>query len=202
MRLLTALALSIAVASPVAAETIAIPFAPPINRAMTYSIVQHRPIGGKSSSFSATRELRFERSGTGYLLHCTLISIDSDAPDEGAAAFRAAMTPLTGVAMTFRVGASGKITGLDDLDSIWQSVARGQKAMQDSLKDGPRKKAATAVGALFASLSPEARLALLAGELQPLFLFAGSQVEAGPGGRGVKTVAGSPRRKSSRNGSR
>ncbi len=192
MRAFAALLLMVALASPAAAEMIAIPFAPPLGKTLTYRIVQHRPVGGKPSSFTAERDLRFERDGAGYLLRCTLKTIDSDAPDEGAAAFRAAMTPLTGIAMTFRVDAGGKITGLDNLDGIWQSVERRQKAMQDGLKDGPRKKAATAIGALFASLSPEARLALLAGELQPLFLFAGSQVEAGRAGRGVKTVAGSP----------
>lgn len=192
MRVLAVLLLTIAVTSPAAAQTIPIPFAPPLGKTLSYRIVQHRAVGGKPSSFTAARELRFERDGSGYLLRCTLKAIDSDAPDEGAAAFRAAMTPLTGIAMTFRVDAGGEITGLDNLDGIWQSVERGQKAMHDGLKDGPRKKAATAVGALFASLSPEARLALLAGELQPLFLFAGSQVEAGPAGRGVKTVAGSP----------
>lgn len=192
MRALAAIVLTLAAASPAAAETIAIPFAPPVDQRLTYRIVQHRPVGGKPSRFTAARELRFERDGAGYLLRCTLTSIDSDAPDEGAAAFRAALTPLTGIAMTFRVDAAGRITGLDNLDSVWQSVERGQKAMQDGLKDGPRKKAAAAVGTLFASLSPPARLALLAGELQPLFLFAGSQVEAGPAGRGVRTVAGSP----------
>lgn len=184
--------LSVAIVAPAAAETIAIPFAPPLDRTLTYRIVQHRPVGDRPSSFSAIRELRFERDGAGYILHCTLKSVDSDAPEEGAASFRAAMTPLTDIAMDFRVDGNGKIIGLDDLDAIWQAVERGQKAMQDGLKDGPRKKAAIAVAALFASLSPEARLALLAGELQPLFLFAGSQVESGPAGRGVRTVAGSP----------
>lgn len=184
--------LSIMIVAPAAAETIAIPFAPPLDRTLTYRIVQHRPVGGRPSSFSAVRTLRFERDGAGYVLHCTLKSVDSDAPEEGAASFRAAMTPLAGIAMDFRVDGDGKIVGLDDLDGIWQAVERGQKAMQDGLKDGPRRKAATAVAALFASLSAEARLALLAGELQPLFLFAGSQVESGSAGRGVRTVAGSP----------
>ncbi|MGB3928524.1 MAG: hypothetical protein WBL20_06140, partial [Sphingobium sp.] len=43
----------------------------------------------------------------------------------------------------------------------------------------------------FAALAPEARLALLAGEFQPLFLFAGVSVEDGAG-RQLRTQAGSP----------
>ncbi|WP_254797996.1 hypothetical protein [Sphingobium sp. AS12] len=45
------------------AEAIAIPFAPPVDQRLTYQIEQHRPVEGKVSRFSATRDLRFERGG-------------------------------------------------------------------------------------------------------------------------------------------
>ena len=79
-----------AAAQPVAAERIAIPFAPPVGQQLAYDIDQHRPIAGKDSRFSAHRTVRFERVGDGYQLYAVLRSLDSDASDAAAASFRAA----------------------------------------------------------------------------------------------------------------
>lgn len=182
----------VVLSQPVAAQGIPIPFAPPTDSALVYRIEQHRPVEGATRRFSATRDLRFERAGEGYILQATLRDIDSDAPAAGAEPYRAALTPLVGVVLRFRVDGQGRIVGLDDIDAAWDAVQAGIDGMLAKFPpDTPRHKAAANVKALFASLSPDGRLSLLAGEVQPLFLFAGSSVEGGEG-RGLRTVAGSP----------
>lgn len=182
--------MTIALAQPVAAQTIAIPFAPPTDRPLTYRIEQHRPVAGKVSGFTATRDLRFERAGEGYILAVTLRAIDTDAPASGAEPYRAALGPLVGIAMRFRLDGRGRIVALDDADAVWAKVQAGVDKMAVG-SDGDRQRAAQNVRALFDSLSVEGRLSLLAGELQPLLLFAGSDVVGGTG-RGLRSVAGSP----------
>jgi hypothetical protein len=182
--------MAIALTQPVAAQTIAIPFAPPTDRALTYRIEQHRPVAGKVSAFTATRDLRFERAGEGYALTVTLRAIDTDAAASGAQPYRAALGPLVGIAMRFRLDGQGKIVALDDEDAIWAKVRAGVDAVAAGA-DSERQEAAQKVRALFDSLSVEGRLSLLSGELRPLFLFAGSDV-AGGAGRGLRSVAGSP----------
>ncbi|NWK94163.1 hypothetical protein DM806_00325 [Sphingobium lactosutens] len=180
-------------AQPAAAELVPIAFAPPVGRDLVYHIEQSRIVEGQKSRFSATRSLRFERVGQAYLLHATLRTIDSDAPAAATQSWRAALTPLVGVEMGFRVDATGKIVGLDDMEKVWGSVEQGLARMMTGFApDSAQYRAAGAVQALFAGLPPEGRLALLAGEYQPLFLFAGGEVEDDAVGRGVRTMAGSP----------
>lgn len=178
------------VASPAWAEPIVLPFAPPIDQALTYRIEQHRPVAGKVSAFTAIRDLRFDRAGDGYGLSVTLRSIDTDAPAAGAEPYRAALEPLVGITMRFRLDGRGQVVALDDMDAVWGRVQAGLKAMLTG-PEGDRQRAAKNVQALFDGLSPEGRLALLAGEIRPLFLFAAGEVEDGAG-RGLRTVAGSP----------
>ena len=174
------------------AEAIAIPFAPPVDQRLTYQIEQHRPVEGKVSRFSATRDLRFERAGDGYILHATLRAIDSDAPASGAEPYAAALTPLIGVEHHFHVDAAGQIIALDNMDAVWSAVQAGlAKMLAAFAPDTPRHRSLLSVQALLSGLSLDGRLALLAGELRPLFLFAGGKVEDGAG-RGVRTVAGAP----------
>jgi len=182
-----------AAAQPVAAERIAIPFAPPVGQQLAYDIDQHRPIAGQESRFSAHRTVRFERVGDGYQLYAVLRSLDSDASDAAAASFRAALTPLIGVEMRFHLDSQGKIIALDDDEAVWSAVEHGLETMMAQFApDTPRHRAAQSVRTLFDGLARDGRLALLAGEYQPLFLFAASEVEDGAHGRGVRTMAGSP----------
>lgn len=182
----------IAFAQPGVAETITIPFAPPVDRAFTYLIEQHRPVDGKSARFTSVRNLRFTRAGEGYTLIATLREIDSDAAEHRAAPYRAAMGPLIGLELHFRLDDRGRIVSLDDAEAVWAKVRNGVDAMLAGFPpDSDRYRAAKNVQALFAALSPESRLALLAGEFQPLFLFAGVTVEDGAG-RQLRTQAGSP----------
>lgn len=180
-------------ASPALAETVAVAFAPPTDRVLAYHIEQHRPVAGKLSRFTADRELRFERAGDGYILHVTLRRVDSDAPGDGGEAYRAALTPLIGVEHRFHLDAKGKIVALDNSEAVSEAVIKELRQMLARFPAGsPRNRTAGNVLRLFEGLPPEGRLAMLAGEIQPLFLFAASGVEDGAGGRGLRTMAGSP----------
>lgn len=192
LRRWVAFALALATPGLARADDIAIPFAPPTDRALTYVIEQHRPVDGSVQRFTATRDLRFEPAGDGYILSATLSAIDSDAPASAAEPFAAALTPLIGVALRFRLDRGGRVVALDDMDAVWATVQAGLAQMLTNFApDTPRHRAARSVQTLFAGLAPEGRLALLAGEFQPLLLFAGSAVADGTG-RGVRTMAGSP----------
>jgi hypothetical protein len=188
-KMLTGMAM-MASASAATAGTIAIPFAPPLDRTLSYRIEQHRPVEGKVSEFTATRDLRFDRDGEGFGLTVTLRAIDTNAPPSGAEPYRAALEPLVGIAMRFRLDAKGQFIGLDDMDGIWAKVQSGVDAMASGAQ-GDRQRAAKNIQALFAGLSPEGRLSLLSGEVRPILLFAAGDVEDGAG-RGLRTVAGSP----------
>ncbi|MFC3442130.1 hypothetical protein ACFOKF_13215 [Sphingobium rhizovicinum] len=189
MRRILAAALLL-VAQPAWAERIVLPFAPPTDRPLVYRIEQYRPVAGKVSAFTAIRDLRFERTGEGYVLSVTLRSIDTDAPAAGAEPYRAALEPLVGIPMRFHLEARGQVVALDDMGAVWSRVQAGLKAMLNG-PNADRQRAAKNVQALFDGLSPEGRLALLAGEIRPLLLFAASEVEDGAG-RGLRTMAGSP----------
>lgn len=191
IRALLALA-ALAVPATAFAETVAIPFAPPLGKALHYRIDQQRALADRPVHFVTDRDVRFEKEGDVLLLVATLRRLDTDAPSAQAAPYRAALQPLTGVEMRFVLDPAGRIASLRDGDAVWAKVTGG---LADMLRTLPEKSedraAALRVRALFDSLGAEGRIALLAGEYQPLFLFAGSGVEDGPG-RGVRTVAGSP----------
>ncbi|PZU66508.1 MAG: hypothetical protein DI554_05905 [Sphingobium sp.] len=182
--------LSLAFASPALAAPVAIGFAPPTGQDLLYRIEQHRPVDGRDSLFRADRILRFEKAGDGYILHVTLRSLDSDAPGAGADAYRAALSPLIGVEHRFRLDAHGKIVGLDNVDDVRAAMEKALNAMVARAPEGSAgQRTAKNVLALLDGLTPEGRLALLSGEVQPLLLFVDSEVDdARP--RGVRTMAG------------
>lgn len=191
IRALLALA-ALAVPAAALGETVAIPFAPPLGRALHYRIDQQRGLADQTVRFVTDRDVRFEKEGDVLLLVATLRRLDTDAPSAQAAPYRAALQPLTGVEMRFVLDPGGRIASLRDSDAVWAKVTGGLAAMLRTLpKRSEDRAAALRVKALFDSLGTEGRIALLAGEYQPLFLFAGFGVEGGAG-RGVRTVAGSP----------
>lgn len=184
--------LSLAFASPALAAPVAIGFAPPVGQDLLYRIEQHRPVEGRDSLFRADRVLRFEKAEDGFILHVTLRSLDSDAPGAGADAYRAALSPLVGVEHRFRLDARGKIVALDNIDAVRATMEKALNAMVARAPEGsPGQRTARNVLTLLDGLTPEGRLALLAGEIQPLLLFVDSEVDdATP--RGVRTMAGPP----------
>lgn len=175
------------------AEEVRIGFAPPVGRDLSYRIEQQRPVAGQMRHFSADRLLRFDRDRAGgYILHVTLNRIDTDAPGDGGEPYRVALSPLIGVRLDFRVDAQGRIGGLEDMDAVWSRVETGLAAMRTGFAEGSaRHKAVSNVLALLSGQTAEGRLALLAGEIQPLLLFADSAIDdARP--RALRTSAGSP----------
>ncbi len=191
--LLAGLAFLLAIAAqPASAQAIQIGFAPPVDRTYDYRIEQHRPVEGRVTRFTATRTIRFERAADGYALHMMLRTLDSDAPGEGAAAWRAALEPLVGIDLAFHLDGTGKIVALENSEAVAQAIeAALQKAIAAAAEGSPGQRGARNVLTLFSGLSPEGRQALLSGELQPMLLFANSSIDA-TAGKGLRTMAGAP----------
>lgn len=197
MRAWGALAFGIALLSPALAkaEQIQIGFAPPVDRDIAYHIEQDRPVAGQMARFTADRTLRFARDETragGYTLRMTLRAIDTDAIGDGGEAYRAALSPLTGMELVFRLDDVGHIIALDNIADVWTKVeARLRATTASSAEGSARHRAASNVLTLFSAQSDDGRLALLGGEIQPLLLFASSRMDdAQP--RTLRTSAGSP----------
>ncbi|WP_336972687.1 hypothetical protein [Sphingobium aromaticiconvertens] len=197
MRACLALASALALLLPslAQAEEIRIGFAPPVDRDLAYHIEQQRPVAGQMARFTADRTLRFAKDGQGeggYTLNITLRAIDTDAAGDGGEPYRAAFSPLVGVGLHFRLDAMGRIIALDNMTDVWAKVEARLRAMTASNAEGSaRHRAATNVLTLFGAQSDEGRLALLAGEIQPLLLFASSALnDQRP--RTLRTTAGSP----------
>lgn len=190
--LLTPFALVTPAAAQGRAGTVAIGFAPPLATSYLYRIEQKRLIEGRESRFVTERLLRFDKAPDGYWLSVTLRRVDTDAPAAGAEPFRAALLPLVGIQHRFLLDANGQVKSLEDDAAIVARAADSLRRMQaDFPQGGPRHRAATNILTLLSGLSAEGRLALLSGEVRPLFLFANTIVLGGEG-RGLKSMAGSP----------
>jgi hypothetical protein len=177
---------------PARAETVAIGFAPPVGTPLRYHIEQRRPAGAAIATFTATRDLRFERATDGYTLFLTLRAIDCDMAGDVADQYRAALSPLIGIEHHFHVDAGGRITGLDNLDVVWVAVEKGLRAMVAGAAEGSvRRRTADNVLTLLSGQSAEGKFAVLAGEIRPMLLFANSAIDTDKP-RGLETSAGSP----------
>ena len=177
------------------AEEIHIGFAPPVDHDLAYHIEQLRPVAGQMTRFTADRMMRFAKAGQGeggYTLNVTLRAIDTDAAGDGGEPYRAALSPLVGVELHFRLNATGRIIALDNMADVWAKVEAGLRAMTAGNVEGSaRHRAASNVLTLFGAQSNEGKLALLAGEIQPLLLFASSALDDQQP-RTLRTTAGSP----------
>jgi hypothetical protein len=192
-RLALASAFALLLPSLAQAEPIQIGFAPPVDRDLAYHIEQQRPVAGQITRFTADRTLRFVRAGQGgYALNVTLRAIDTNASGEGGEPYRAALSPLVGIELHFHLDATGHITALDNMADVWPKLEAGLYAITKSNAEGSaRHRAATNVLTLFSGQSDEGKLALLAGEIQPLLLFASSALDDQQP-RTLRTTAGSP----------
>jgi hypothetical protein len=177
---------------PALAEQVRIGFAPPVDRDLAYHMEQQRPVAGKIIRFTADRTLRFARAGEGYLLHVTLRAIDTDAAGDEGEPYRVALSPLVGVELRFRLDGAGHIVALDNMADVWPRIEARLRAMtaEDAVGTA-RYRAANTVLTLFEAQSEEGRLALLAGEIQPLLLFATSALDDEQP-RPLRTTAGPP----------
>lgn len=197
MRISFALVCGIALSLPALAkaEPVHIGFAPPIDRDIAYHIEQERPVAGQVARFTSDRTLRFGRGGQGaggYTLRVTLRTINTDAPGDSGEPYRAALSPLMGMELLFHLDDAGHVIALDNMTSVWAGIEAKLRGMMASSAEGSaRHRAASNVLTLFEAQSNDGRLALLAGEVQPLLLFASSTFDDEQP-RTLHTTAGSP----------
>lgn len=177
------------------AEEMQIGFAPPVDHDLAYHSEQRRPVAGQMARFTADRTLRFAKAGEGeggYVLRATLRAIDTDAVGDDGEPYRAALSPLVGVELHFRLDATGRIIALDNMANVWAKMSAALRVTAAGNAEGSaRHRAATNVLTLFGAQSDEGKLALLAGEIQPLLLFASTALDDQQP-RTLRTTAGSP----------
>lgn len=101
----------------------ALPFAPPIDRPLTYRQTEDRiAADGSAAHYALTEEVRYTRDGAGYLLTIRALSADAQAPNGAAKAFRAGMKPFLGVPVAIRLSAAGEPGDVIDADATWARV--------------------------------------------------------------------------------
>lgn len=165
--------------APVAA--IALPFAPPVDVALDYRIEQAQPgLKGDELSFSRRFRLQFTHAGRGFRLDVTLIEVAAQAPDRMVSAFRAALQPLLGTTIGYRLSSDGRTVYLDDpvavraaLDQIVEQIARAGS-------NGGDVAIARAAVAHLSRLDDEEMTQLLFEDVRPVLQFAQSRVEESP----------------------
>ena len=176
-----------ALAQPVLGESdgsvILIPFNPPLDRSLSYTVWQSQPgNGGTTVSVVRHYDLRFSKLGRGYRLVASLASIKADAPPAISAVIIAASQPLSGIAHEFQVSADGPTVSLVDPAGARRRLTTILGRLNDSLARSPAnpvtRVAAGAVARLTA-LDNAALSALLFSDMRPLLLFASSELTPG-----------------------
>ncbi len=151
------------------ASPTAIRFAPPLDRTLAYRVVQYVGTGKTQRRFESVRHLRFAPDGGGYRLTVTLRDVTGEGPPPAMARYRAALAPLIGVTQQMRIDRNGRIIAIDNMPDVWAAFMQGQRALL--AVSGGNAATRTAIDHI-ASLDAADRLAVLAGDVQPLMLFA------------------------------
>ena len=147
----------------------AIRFAPPLDRTLAYRVVQYVGTGKTQRRFESVRHLRFAPDGGGYRLTVTLRDVTGEGPPPAVARYRAALAPLIGVTQHMRIDRNGRIIAIDNMPDVWAAFMQGQQALLALLgQDAATRAAIDYIG----GLDERERVAVLAGDVQPLMLFA------------------------------
>ena len=168
-------------------ETVTIPFAPPVDQELKYTLTIQKSSSGKATTAVSRQELRFARANDGYLLHFKITDIRSDGGMidlSSATAIRQLPPQLQPflLPMTFDVARDGAIVRVHNWPSLQAAIARIPEMLtqQEPLASRAQLRAAIA-GAInfFAEMNAEqAAPALLKG--WPAMLgFGGSEGEDG-----------------------
>jgi hypothetical protein len=136
-----------------AAETVIIPFAPPLGTPVTYAMRFERKRPGGDSAIDFEQRLTFEQLGSGYLLRLETLSFSSGGRrfdlgdkrmlDAVPAALRIYLMP-----MTIELDASGEMVRMRDWPAM-QAALRTMPEAAAKLSDQPMDEAAVAAARRF-----------------------------------------------------
>lgn len=187
--LLLALAPALAAAPAIAqtapaATQIEIPFAPPLDTVLRFRITNSETVAGKTGpSFSWVEELRFVKSGDGFILHWRMDP--SSFPAEMRTPITAPLVaPFTGAPIAFDLDDDGALLQVRD----WESLRPKMLDLVDKAialrTEGDTDKAKVAeisaqIHAMFESVDAEGATGLLLKNIAPVLIWGDTAMELG-----------------------
>lgn len=155
-------------------------FAPPLG--VPLRVATERAEG--EWTFRMERLVRFTREGSGYRAEVWITAADGDGPNQISAMMEAGFGGLSGRTIVFHLDAAGKVTGIDDIDTVWGRFCDGIATIVKT-----RHKDADRLIGPIRALPPERRLSMLASLVTTL--IAGEAAEP-VGTRPVRLPGSSP----------
>jgi hypothetical protein len=167
------------------AETLAIPFNPPLDRALASRISKSETRPGQPAQppMSIDFNIRFERAGDGYRMTVTHI-----VPPALRGAQYASMAALLARPIVMRVDGEGNLVSMENEAAYWASI---EQAMAPMLEQGGDPRAAAAARGLLRdmrNMPDEERLAKIGENFVPILGFAGDELARGASRREPRTV--------------
>ncbi len=142
--------------------------APITGKAYRLVLVEERHDDRRVQRFTSERRLVFLRLSNGIALDLT-IARDVTPPGGPGAMVAAAMAGLKGRTIRFLLDGNGRVTGIDDEDTIWSAFCDAVDRAADATVAGSpaRDRAARSMAAVFRSLPTDRRRAMLTSMAAP-----------------------------------
>ena len=164
----------------VAEAAAAIPFDPPLGESVSYRWERTDEKDGKADISWAVHEFRFEEVADGYRVTVEPVSSGTNENDPVKQRVIKRLNELTKRPFVLRLNHDAEIMELEHSDEYW---ARIIEALRDGLSEGmPEPGGAEAIKMvtdMFERMSPDARLAQLTENIQPILEFAMTESSVG-----------------------
>lgn len=163
-----------------AGETVAIPFAPPLDRPLTYRTTREITKNGETTSVWTLTRYRFSRDGDGYRLHVEPGAGAMTAGDPAARAAFPRVHAMTNRPYVILLGPEGDVLGVENMDAHWAWM-RGliERMAGPAFMSREEAEARRAAMAMLDEIAPEARLAMFVQYVVPLIDWTGTEIHLG-----------------------
>jgi hypothetical protein len=168
-----------------AGQHVDIAFAPPLDTQLRFRITKTKVRSDRPATpaVSWSEELRFVRSGDGFILHWRMLA-ESLPPEMRAPAVAAMITPFIGDPIAFDLDADGNLLRVRDWDNLkpklLAAVDSSLPAIQRRMPD--KTEAAAIIGqvrALFDGVDAEQATTLMLKNIAPVLHWGGTSLELG-----------------------
>lgn len=97
-------------------------FAPPLDQPLHVVTERVQTEGSDIRRYTATREIRFLRDGTGYRAEVTLGTASAEGPGDSDDLFESAFAAMAGRTIRFRLDGSGAVIAVDEREAVWAAL--------------------------------------------------------------------------------